>query len=94
MPINIAFANRARYYEAFKEFEKSNSASIMEGIVGRALLESYHKRLAYAEGKQIVTLNAYAKKHHQAHPNVINKAVRQTIPAFREKGIWRIGIMH
>ena len=92
VPINIAFSNRASYYEAFKEFEKSSSSNIMQEIVGRALLESYHKRLAYAEGKQIITLNEYAKSHRLSHSNVINKAVRQTISAFREKGVWKIGV--
>ena len=28
----------------------------MEEIVGKALTNSYHKRLAYLEGKKIVTL--------------------------------------
>lgn len=88
--INIAFANRVRYYEAFKEFERGDGSDIMEEIIGRALLESYHKRLAYAEGKTIVTLNEYAKKYKKSHSNLINKAERQTIAAFREKGIWKI----
>ena len=90
VPINIAFANRARYYEAFKEFEEKNSTSIMEEIVGRALANSYHKRLAYLEGKTIVTLNEYAKQHKLSYSNLINKAGRQTIPAFLEKGVWKI----
>lgn len=90
VPINIAFANRARYYEAFKEFEKNKSTGIMEEIVGRALTNSYHKRLVYLEGKTIVTLNEYAKQHGLSHSNLLNKASRQTIPAFLEKGVWKI----
>ena len=90
VPINIAFANRARYYEAFKEFEQKNSTKIMEEIVGRALTNSYHKRLAYLEGKTIVPLNAYAKENKLSYSNLINKANRQTIPAFQEKGVWKI----
>lgn len=90
VPINIAFANRARYYEAFREFEEKKSTSIMEEIVGRALTNSYHKRLAYLEGREIVTLHEYAKQHHLSYSNLINKANRQTIPAFLEKGVWKI----
>ena len=90
MPINIAFANRARYYEAFKEYEKNGTTSVMEEIVGRALTNSYHKRLAYLEGKTIITLNEYAKQHKLSSSNLINKANRQTIPAFLEKGVWKI----
>jgi Fic family protein len=91
VPINIAFINRARYYDAFKEFEDSGKTAVMEEIIGRALTVSYHKRLAYLEGKRIVTLAEYAKETKQSHPNLINKAHRQTIPAFTEKGEWKIG---
>lgn len=90
VPINIAFVNRARYYEAFKEYEKKDSTKIMEEIVGRALTNSYHKRLAYLEGKTIITLNEYAKQHELSYSNLLNKAGRQTIPAFFEKGVWKI----
>lgn len=92
VPINIAFVNRARYYDAFKEFEDAGKTSVMEEIVGRALTVSYHKRLAYLEGKHIITLTQYAKKFKQSHSNLINKAHRQTIPAFMEKGVWKIGV--
>lgn len=63
----------------------------MEEIVAKALTNSYHKRLAYLEGKKIVMLVDYAKNHKLAHSNLINKANRQTIEAFLEKGVWRIG---
>jgi hypothetical protein len=64
----------------------------MEEIVGKALTNSYHKRLAYLEGKKIVTLADYAKIKRQSHANLLNKAKRQTIEAFFEKGKWKIGI--
>ena len=92
VPINIAFTNRARYYDAFKEYEKNGSTGIMEEIVGRALTNSYHKRLAYLEWKTIITLNEYAKQRKISYSNLINKANRQTIPAFLEKGVWKIAI--
>ena len=92
VPINIAFVNRARYYDAFKEFEDFGKTAVMEEIIGRALSASYHKRLAYLEGKRIITLAQYAKEAKQSHPNLINKAHRQTIPAFTEKGEWKIGV--
>lgn len=91
-PINIAFINRAQYYDAFKEFESKGDTKIMEEIVGRALTNSLHKRLAYLEGKEVITLNEYAKRNKIVHANLINKAKRQTIEAFLEKGIWKIGV--
>ncbi|MBE7447164.1 MAG: Fic family protein [Planctomycetia bacterium] len=91
VPVNIKFIDRKMYYEAFKEFGEKGTAKIMEEIVGKALTNSYHKRLAYLEGAHIMTLAEYAKKHKLAHSNLINKANRQTIEAFLEKGVWKIG---
>ena len=90
--INIKFIDRKKYYNAFKEYDEKGQTSIMEEIVGKALTNSYHKRLAYLEGKKIVTLTEHAKKNKLSHSNLINKAGRQTIEAFLEKGIWKIGV--
>lgn len=92
VPINIKFIDRSEYYDAFQEFDDDGRARIMEGIVGRALASSYHKRIAYLEGQTIVTLKEYAKTKRLSHSNLLNKANRQTIPAFWEKGKWRIGL--
>lgn len=90
VPINIKFIDRAKYYEAFKEFDKKDQTKIMEEIIGRALTNSYHKRLAYLEEKKIITLSEFSKKQKISHSNLLNKANRQTIEAFLEKGIWKI----
>lgn len=92
VPINIKFIDRKKYYEAFNEFDKSGATAIMEEIVGKALTNSYYKRLAYLEGKKIIALIDYAKKNKFSHSNLINKANRQTIEAFLEKNIWKIGV--
>ena len=60
VPINIKFIDRKKYYNAFKEFEEKGNTKIMEDIVAKALTNSYHKRLAYLEGKKIADLVAYA----------------------------------
>ncbi len=92
VPINIKFIDRSLYYDAFQEYDKSGKLTIMESIVGKAMTSSYHKRLAYLEGKEIVSLKEYAKKHNQSLTNLYNKANRQTIDAFMEKGKWKIGL--
>ena len=92
VPINIMFNDRLEYYNAFKEFDETKKTEIMEEIVARAVTNSYHKRLAYLEGKKIVTLREYATISKQSHSNLINKAKRQTIEAFFEKGKWKIGV--
>ena len=91
VPINIRFLDRQEYYKAFQEFNMLGKTEVMEKIIYGALINSYHKRLAYLKGLNIVTLSVYAKSHKFSHPNLINKAKRHTIPAFMEKGVWMIG---
>lgn len=93
VPINIKFIDRALYYDAFKEFDEKRNSSIMEEIVGKAITNSFHKRLAYLDELEIITLSEYAKRTNISHSNLINKAKRQTIEAFLEKGVWKIGIL-
>lgn len=92
VPINIKFIDRSMYYDAFREFQTKNDTKIMESIVAKALTNSYYKRLAYLENKKIITLSDYAKERKLSHANLINKAKRQTIEAFLERGIWKIGV--
>ncbi|NCN28689.1 MAG: cell filamentation protein Fic [Candidatus Pacebacteria bacterium CG10_big_fil_rev_8_21_14_0_10_44_54] len=91
VPINIKHIDKQKYYDAFREFDLQGKSAIMEEIVGKALTNSYHKRLAYLEGKKIIPLSEYAKVTKQSHSNLLNKANRQTIDAFLEKGVWKIG---
>ncbi|MEI6729615.1 MAG: Fic family protein [bacterium] len=90
VPINIKFIERERYYDAFNEFDRQGKTEIMQEIVAKALTNSYHKRLAYLESKKIIGLKEYAKLANTTHSNVLNKASRQTIEAFLEKGIWKM----
>lgn len=92
IPINIKFINRKEYYSAFQEFDQYGTTTIMSEIIGKALCQSYHKRLAYMESKKIILLKDYAKQQKISHSNLLNKANRQTIEAFLEKGVWKIGV--
>ena len=92
VPINIKFIDRAKYYEAFREYDDKGKTEIMEEIIGKAICNSYHKRLAYLEGKEIISLSEYAKRNKLSYPNLINKAKRQTIEAFLERGSWKMGV--
>jgi len=91
-PINIAFVDRSEYYDAFSEYHKRKHTKVMETLVFRALSCSYYKRLAYLEGRSVITLNEYAKQRRLSHSNLINKAKRQTIEAFIEHGVWKLGV--
>jgi Fic family protein len=80
------------YYKAFKVYDETSNSKNMEKIIAMALMESLHKRITYLEGKEVVFLSSYAKKMNQSAPSIYNAASRQTLPAFREKGVWKIGI--
>ncbi len=92
VPINIKFIDRKKYYQACKEFDKKKKTAVMEEIVGKAFTNSYYKRLAYLEEKKIISLSEFSKKYQKSHSNLLNKAGRQTIEAFLEKNVWKIGI--
>ena len=64
----------------------------MEKILALALIESLHKRITYLKGEKIITLSEFIKANKLSAPAVTNAAKKQTIPAFREKGKWKIGI--
>lgn len=79
------------YYRAFTDYREKKTTRTMEGILSLALVESLHKRLSYLRGERIVRLSEYIKQKGLSAPAVTNAARRQTIPAFREKGVWKIG---
>ena len=87
----IRNSEKERYYRAFRDYENGKTTRTMEGILSLALTESLHKRLSYLQGKTIIKLSDYIKQNGLSAPAVTNAARRQTIPAFREKGVWKIG---
>lgn len=91
---NIIIRNKEKhiYYKTFAFFKDKKSTKEMEQIIYLALSESLNKRIAYLKGVEIVKLSEYAKKKKVSLSGLLNSARRQTIPAFREKGIWKIGV--
>lgn len=83
--------DKQTYYRAFYDYEQDKKPDTMERVVMLALLESLHKRVAYLKGEEIIEVADYSKKNKQYLPSLLNAAARQTIPAFREKGVWKIG---
>ena len=89
--IIIRNSEKDRYYRAFRDYEVRRNTRTMEGIMALALTESLHKRVSYLQGESIIRLSDYIKQRGLSAPAVTNAARRQTIPAFREKGVWKIG---
>ncbi len=88
--IIIRDKEKREYYSTFAEYRDKKTAKKMEKILALALMESLHKRITYLKGEKIVTLSDYAKTSHASAPALSNAARRQNIPAFREKGVWKI----
>lgn len=78
------------YYKAFGDYGDNKNTKTMEKVLVLGLTESLHKRLAYLKSETIVPLADYTKKHSLSGPALSNAARRQKIPAFREKGVWKI----
>ena len=82
---------KAVYYQAFTDYREKKTTKTMERILSLALVESLHKRLSYLRGERIIRLSEYIKQNGLSAPAVTNAARRQAIPAFREKGAWKMG---
>lgn len=89
-PVIVRNKEKETYYSALRSYDDSHNAKPMIGIVELAILESLHKRLAYLDGLEIVPLSQFARVRKESLHALLNSARRQTIPAFREKGVWKI----
>jgi len=92
-PVIIRDKEKQIYYNSFGEYRDSrkNKTNVMDRVLYLALLESFHKRITYLNGEKIIRLSEYADKIGEKKSVLLNKAKRQSIPAFREKGVWKIG---
>jgi Fic family protein len=90
-PVIIRDKEKQTYYKSFGEFRDKRKSTTMDKVLASALMESLNKRITYMKGEKIIRVSDYAKKHDLSSSVLLNKAKRQTIPAFREKGVWKIG---
>lgn len=80
------------YYPAFGAYQRNEKTRLLDRQLWLALMESLHKRIAYLRGQKIITVSEHAKATKQSVQGLLNSARRQTLPAFREKGTWKIGV--
>lgn len=78
------------YYQAFGDYRNKKNTKTMEKILALGLTESLHKRITYLKSEIIIPLADYTKQHKLSGPALANAARRQKIPAFRERGVWKI----
>lgn len=89
-PVIIRDKEKKVYYRAFGEYERGKNTKLMERILALSVMESLHKRIAYMAGGELITLTQYAQERDLSVHALLNQARRQTIPAFREQGVWKI----
>jgi Fic family protein len=90
--IIIRDKEKGKYYKTFRMYRETKSIKQMEQVAYLAISEGLHKRIAYLEHKNIITLGDHARETKASLAGLINAGRRQTIPAFREKGVWKIGV--
>ncbi|MDR0970394.1 MAG: Fic family protein [Lentimicrobiaceae bacterium] len=82
---------REEYYPIFEQWRDRHKSDKFVDYMYLALSESLNKRLAYLRGLEIMKLSDYIKQSGLNAAATTNAAKRQTIPAFRQSGVWRIG---
>jgi hypothetical protein len=90
-PITIQNKSKKNdYYLLFDEYRLKDKIDWFTNLFALLLLESLHKRITILTAKKIIPLNEWAKKNWKNINSTLNKAKRQTIPAFRLREKWTI----
>lgn len=89
-PIIVRNKEKYDYYDSFGLYRDKKNVKPMAKIIALALAESLHKRIAYLQGATTITLSEFAKQTGKTASSLANAARRQSIPAFRVGGVWKI----
>jgi Fic family protein len=89
-PIIIRNKGKANYYAMLRQFDLRSNAKPFENHLILLMLESLHRRIAYLEGRTIQLATEVARSQDIKTNVLLNQARRQIIPAFRERGVWKL----
>lgn len=78
------------YYPNFQRYQDKDKFDSFTELFALLLMESLNKRIAILTAKKIITLSQWCKKNNKNVSSYLNKAKRQTIPAFRIREKWSI----
>ena len=91
-PIIVQNKNKHEdYYKLFDEYKIKNKYTGFAQLFALLLMESLHKRIAILNSRKIIQVSLWAKQNNIRTNAALNKAKRQTIPAFRMRSVWMIG---
>ncbi len=83
-------SKRQDYYPNFQKYQDKDKFDSFTELFALLLIESLNKRIAILTAKKIITLSQWCKKNNKNTSSYLNKAKRQTIPAFRLREKWSI----
>ena len=90
-PIIIQSKNKdTDYHELFNDYHRTESLEEFVQLFMLALIESLHRRIALLSESKTITIREWAEQNKVAQNAALNKARRQTIPAFRQNKAWMI----
>ncbi len=89
--IIIRDREKKEYYKSFGDYRDNKNTKTLEKVISLGLMESLHKRITYLKGDKVIRLSEFTKSHARSASGITTPPRRQSIPAFREKGVWKIG---
>jgi Fic family protein len=90
-PIIIQSKNKdVDYHELFDNYHRDESLEEFVQLFMYAIIESLHKRITLLSNSKTITVREWAEQNEVAQNAALNKARRQTIPAFRQNKVWMI----
>jgi Fic family protein len=89
-PAIVRNKGKEKYYAMLEQFDLTGKSTLFESHLASMMLESLHRRISYLQGAQIGTVTDVARTVGMKPNVMLNQARRQVIPAFRERGVWKI----
>jgi Fic family protein len=89
-PIIVRTKGKEKYYATLREFDTSGKVMPFQRHLSVLVLESMHRRIAYLRGAEIAPATDVSRRLSIRSNVLLNQARRQVIPAFRERGVWKL----
>jgi Fic family protein len=90
-PVIVRNKGKTTYYAHLRTYDTTGNVKPFEDHLIVLMLESLNRRITYLNGETISTVVDVARSQGIPTNTMLNQARRQLIPAFRERGVWKIG---
>ena len=89
-PVIVRTKGKEKYYAMLRSYDTAGDEKPFAGHLATLMLESMHRRIAYLRSASIVPASDLARTLSIRSNVLLNQARRQVIPAFRERGVWKL----